>query len=119
MDWLADPNAWIAFATLVALEIVLGIDNIIFISILASKLEKNDQPRARRLGLLGAFVMRIALLFSIAWLVRLTKPLFNVFGTDFTGRGLLLLRRVGQRPLRACAAMVYQSSRPRPSRGDP
>jgi predicted tellurium resistance membrane protein TerC len=91
MDWLADPNAWLALVTLTVLEIVLGIDNVIFISILASKLDPRDQPRARRLGLLGAFAMRIALLFSIAWLVRLTKPLFTVAGTDFTGRGLLLL----------------------------
>ncbi|HEX7121911.1 MAG TPA: TerC family protein [Gemmatimonadaceae bacterium] len=91
MDWLADPNAWIGLLTLTALEIVLGIDNIIFISILASKLPKREQPRARSLGLMGAFVTRILLLVSIAWIVRLTTPLFSAFGLDFSGRSLILL----------------------------
>jgi predicted tellurium resistance membrane protein TerC len=91
MDWLSDPNAWIGLLTLTALEIVLGIDNIIFISILASKLRKEEQARARKLGLMGAFVTRVLLLLSIAWIVKLTRPLFSLFGHGISGRGLILL----------------------------
>ncbi len=91
MDWLSDPNAWIALITLTALEIVLGIDNIIFISILAGKLPGPEQPKARRLGLLGAFVTRVLLLLSISWIVRLTRPLFAVFGHGISGRDLILI----------------------------
>ena len=91
MDWLTDPNAWIALLTLTALEIVLGIDNIIFISILAGKLGPADQPKAFRFGLMGAFVTRLGLLFSIAWIVRLTTPLFTVLGNAFSGRDIILL----------------------------
>ena len=91
MDWITDPNALIGLLTLTALEIVLGVDNIIFISILSGKLPKADQARARRLGLGGAFVTRIMLLLSIAWIVRLTNPLFSLAGIDFTGRSLILL----------------------------
>ena len=91
MDWITDPNALVGLLTLTALEIVLGVDNIIFISILSSKLPKAQQARARRLGLGGAFVTRIMLLLSIAWIVRLTNPLFSVAGLDFTGRNLILL----------------------------
>jgi predicted tellurium resistance membrane protein TerC len=91
MDWITDPNALVGLLTLTALEIVLGIDNIIFISILSSKLPKAEQARARSLGLGGAFVTRILLLLSIAWVVRLTKPLFTLIGIDFTGRSLILL----------------------------
>ena len=91
MDWITDPNALVGLLTLTALEIVLGVDNIIFISILSSKLPKADQARARKLGLGGAFVTRIMLLLSIAWIVRLTNPLFSVAGIDFTGRNLILL----------------------------
>ena len=91
MDWLTDPQAWIGLLTLTALEIVLGIDNIIFISILAGKLPPKDQPKAFNLGLLGAFVTRLGLLFSIAWIIRLTAPLFEVLGHPFSGRDLILL----------------------------
>ena len=91
MEWLSDPNAWIGLLTLTVLEIVLGIDNIIFISILAGKLPREQQPRARRLGLLGAFVTRLLLLLSIAWIVRLTQPLFEVLGHPISGRSLILL----------------------------
>ena len=91
MDWFADPNAWIGLLTLTALEIVLGIDNIIFISILASKLPRDQQPKARRLGLMGAFVTRLGLLFSIAWIVKLTTPLFSVFGHGISGRDIILI----------------------------
>ena len=91
MEWLADPNAWIGLLTLTVLEIVLGIDNIIFISILASKLHPDEQPRARKLGLTGAFVSRLLLLFSIAWVVGLTRPLFTVFGLEISGRSLILI----------------------------
>jgi predicted tellurium resistance membrane protein TerC len=91
MDWFSDPNAWIGLLTLTALEIVLGIDNIIFISILAGRLPKAQQPKARQLGLMGAFVTRILLLLSIAWIVRLTRPLFTLVGIEFSGRSLILL----------------------------
>ncbi len=91
MELLTDPQAWIGLLTLTVLEVVLGIDNIIFISILSSKLEGAEQARARSLGLMGAFVTRILLLLSIAWIVRLTTPLFAVLGMEFTGRSLILL----------------------------
>ena len=91
MNWLADPNAWIGLLTLTALEIVLGIDNIIFISILSGKLPTPDQPKARRYGLLGAFVSRLLLLLSIAWIVRLTRPLFTVLEHGVSGRDLILI----------------------------
>jgi len=91
MQWLADPQIWIALLTLTALEIVLGIDNIIFISILAGKLPAGQQARARRLGLGGAMVMRILLLLSIAWVIRLTAPLFTTLGQEISGRDLILL----------------------------
>ena len=93
MDWLTDPNAWIGLLTLTALEIVLGIDNLIFISILAGKLPPADQPKARRLGLLGAFVTRILLLLSISWVVSLTRPLFTLPAIDHgvSGRDIILL----------------------------
>ncbi len=81
----------IALATLTLLEVVLGVDNIIFISILAGKLPVNQQAKARRLGLMAAMVMRILLLFSLAWIIRLTAPLFAVFGHDISGRDLILL----------------------------
>ena len=91
MEWLADPEAWIALLTLTALEIVLGIDNIIFISILAGKLQGAEEDRARLLGLLMAMLTRIALLLSLAWLIGLTRPLFEVFGRGFSGRDLILI----------------------------
>jgi len=91
MDWLTDPQIWIALATLTFLEIVLGVDNIIFISILSGKLPENQQARARRIGLLGAMLTRILLLFSIAWIVRLTAPLFSVVGREVSGRDLILV----------------------------
>src|SRR6188474_1928267 len=91
MDWLTDPQIWIALATLTFLEIVLGVDNIIFISILSGKLPAAQQPRARRLGLLGAMVTRVMLLFSLAWMVRLTAPLFVIAGTNISGRDLILI----------------------------
>jgi len=91
MHWLSDPNAWISLLTLTVLEIVLGIDNIIFISILSSKLPVAQQPRARSLGLAGAFVTRVLLLLSITWVMRLTEPLFTVVGRALSGRDLILL----------------------------
>jgi predicted tellurium resistance membrane protein TerC len=91
MDWIANPEVWIALATLTALEIVLGIDNIIFISITASKLPQRQQGRARQVGLLAAMLMRIALLSSITWVMRLTRPLFVVATREITGRDLILV----------------------------
>ena len=91
MDWISDPQAWIGFTTLTVLEIVLGIDNIIFISILASKLPRDQQGKARFIGLGLAMIMRIALLFSLSWIVRLTAPLLAVLGQEISGRDLVLL----------------------------
>jgi predicted tellurium resistance membrane protein TerC len=91
MEWLTDPQIWIALVTLTALEIVLGIDNIIFISILAGKLPGNQQGRARTLGLALAMLMRIALLFSLTWIMRLTSPLFSVLGNEISGRDIILI----------------------------
>ena len=88
---LADPHAWIAFITLSALEIVLGIDNIIFISILVSRLPPERRESARITGLALAMITRIALLFSIVWLTRLTKPWFSILGQEFSGRDIILL----------------------------
>jgi predicted tellurium resistance membrane protein TerC len=76
MEWLTDPQTWAALLTLTALEIVLGVDNVVFISILAGKLPRARQPRARTVGLALAMLMRIALLFSISWIIRLTAPAF-------------------------------------------
>jgi predicted tellurium resistance membrane protein TerC len=91
MEALSDPQIWIALATLTALEVVLGIDNVVFISILAGKLPPEQQPRARRVGLLLAMVTRIALLFSLAWVIRLTAPWFTIIGQEISGRDLILL----------------------------
>jgi len=91
MDWFADPQAWIAFVTLLGLEIVLGIDNVVFISILAGKLPVAQQPKARYVGLGLAMLMRIALLFSLSWVIRLTAPLFAIFGHEISGRDLILI----------------------------
>jgi predicted tellurium resistance membrane protein TerC len=91
MEWLSDPQVWMALVTLTALEIVLGIDNIIFISIQASKLPAAQQEKARMVGLGLAMFIRIALLFSLTWLMGLTAPLFTVLGNEISGRDLILL----------------------------
>ncbi|HEX7184025.1 MAG TPA: TerC family protein [Thermoanaerobaculia bacterium] len=93
MDWLSNPESWIALLTLTVLEIVLGIDNIIFISILAGKLPADQQGKARKVGLGLAMFIRIALLASLAWIARLTNPLFEIerFNWAFSGRDLILL----------------------------
>ncbi|KSW24703.1 TerC family protein [Pseudomonas citronellolis] len=90
MEWLASPEIWVAFLTLTALEIVLGIDNIIFISILVSRLPAAQQPKARFFGLALAMGTRILLLLSITWVMRLTADLFEVFGQGVSGRDLIL-----------------------------
>jgi predicted tellurium resistance membrane protein TerC len=90
-DWIADPNAWIALATLTALEIVLGVDNIIFISILVGRVPPDKRDLARRLGLSLAMGTRILLLLSLAWIMRLTEPLFSTFGHAWSGRDLILI----------------------------
>jgi predicted tellurium resistance membrane protein TerC len=91
LELLTNPDAWIALATLTLLEIVLGIDNIVFIAILASRLPAEKQALAYRLGLLGAMVTRIALLLTINWVMQLTEPLFEVLNHGFSGRNLILL----------------------------
>ncbi len=91
MDWLTSPEAWIALFSLTALEIVLGVDNIIFISILVGRLAPEQRQRARVIGLALAMVMRIALLLSLAWLMRLTDPLFSILSREISGRDLILI----------------------------
>ncbi|MGY3942836.1 TerC family protein [Aeromonas tecta] len=91
LEWIADPSAWVALATLTLLEIVLGIDNIIFISILVGRLPEAQRQRARILGLGLAMGTRILLLLSLAWVMRLTEPLFSVLGEAISGRDLILL----------------------------
>src|SRR5690606_19103282 len=91
MDALLNPEIWIALATLTALELVLGIDNIIFISILAGRLPPEQRNKARRLGIAAAAVSRLGLLFTIAWIIGLTAPLFELFGRAFSWRDLILI----------------------------
>jgi predicted tellurium resistance membrane protein TerC len=91
LELLSDPQTWIAFATLTLLELVLGIDNIIFISILVDRLPEAQRAKARRLGLFGAMFMRIGLLLVLAWIIGLTAPMFSVLGKEFSGRDLILL----------------------------
>lgn len=91
MEWLSSPETWIALLTLTSLEIVLGIDNIIFISILAGRLPKKQQKLGRQIGLVMAMVTRILLLFSLTWLTQLTTPLFSIFSYDLSGRDLILI----------------------------
>jgi predicted tellurium resistance membrane protein TerC len=91
MEWLTDPSIWVAFLTLTLLEIVLGIDNIIFISILSSKLREEERDRARLVGLGLAMLMRIMLLLVLAWIIRLTAPLFSVLGQEISGRDMILI----------------------------
>ncbi|HUG41660.1 MAG TPA: TerC family protein [Longimicrobiales bacterium] len=91
MDWITNPEIWIAFATLTSLEIVLGIDNIVFISILSGRLPEGQQARARTVGLALAMLTRILLLLALAWVIGLTAPLFAVVGEEISGRDLILL----------------------------
>ncbi len=91
MEWLSDPQIWASLVTLTALEIVLGVDNVIFIAILAARLPPEQQDRARKVGLALALVMRLALLASISWIVGLTYPLFTVFGIGISWRSLILI----------------------------
>ncbi|MBI5462597.1 MAG: TerC family protein [Gammaproteobacteria bacterium] len=108
MEWIVDPQAWIALVTLTLLEIVLGIDNIIFISILTGKLPLQQQPRARTLGLAFAMITRIMLLYSLVWLTRLTAPLFTVLAMEISIRDLVLI--VGGAFLLAKSTMELHSS---------
>lgn len=91
MEWLGDPQAWVALFTLIVLEIVLGIDNVIFIVILADKLPESQRKRARTLGLAMAMASRVGLLFALSWLMGLTTSLFEVWGEGFSGRDLILI----------------------------
>lgn len=91
MEWISDPNVWIAFLTLTVLELVLGIDNVIFIAILSGKLPENQRAKARFIGLSLALVMRVILLFSLTWVMGLVEPLFSIAGHSVSGRDLILL----------------------------
>jgi len=90
MDWITQPETWIAFLTLVALELILGVDNVIFISILAGKLSQDQQGRARRTGIMMAVVTRVLLLISLRWIIGLEETLFTVFNLDVSGKDLIL-----------------------------
>jgi len=91
VDWITSPASWIALATLIALELVLGVDNIIFISILAGKLPKEDQSRARTTGIMLAVITRIMLLLSLSWIISLEEPLFHLLGFGISGHDLILI----------------------------
>jgi len=91
MEWITDPQIWVALLTLTALEVVLGIDNIIFISILVGKLPSGQQARARTVGLGLAMLTRIGLLLSITWIMRLTEPFFTILGNDISGKDIILI----------------------------
>jgi predicted tellurium resistance membrane protein TerC len=91
VDWITQPESWIAFITLVALELVLGVDNVIFISILAGKLPHEQQQRARTTGIMLAVITRILLLLSLSWIISLEEPLFNILSFDISGRDLILI----------------------------
>ncbi len=91
LELLADPNAWLSLLTLTLLEVVLGIDNVIFLSIISAKLPEQRQPAARRLGLVVALALRVVLLFSITWIIGLTAPVFELVGRSFSWRDLVLL----------------------------
>jgi hypothetical protein len=91
VEWLTEPDIWIGFVTLLALEVVLGIDNVVFISILAGKLSTAQQARARQVGLGLALAMRILLLLTLSWAIRLTSPLFSLIGHEISGRDLILI----------------------------
>ncbi len=90
-SWISNPEAWIALVTLIVLELVLGVDNIIFISILAGKLPQEDQSRARTTGIMLAVISRILLLLSLSWIISLEEPLFHLFGFGFSGHNLILI----------------------------
>jgi len=91
VEWISEPQAWIAFLTLTALELVLGIDNVIFISILAGKLPQDQRKKARTVGLALAMITRVLLLLSLSWIIRLTAPLFTVLSQNISGRDLILI----------------------------
>ncbi|MGF1552032.1 MAG: TerC family protein [Paracoccaceae bacterium] len=91
LELLANPEAWVALATLIVMEVVLGLDNLLFISIVTNKLPEHQQARARRVGIAGALILRLALLSLVAWIVGLTAPLFTLFGVEFSWRDLIML----------------------------
>jgi predicted tellurium resistance membrane protein TerC len=90
-EWITEPQAWIALGTLIALEVVLGIDNIVFISILAGRLPEHQRKLGRQLGIILAMVARLAMLFGIAWIINLVEPLFSVFGNEISGRDIIMI----------------------------
>ena len=108
MEWVTSPEAWVALLTLTALEIVLGIDNIIFISILVGRLPEHQRQRARIQGLAFAMLSRIALLLSLAWVMRLTSPLFTVLEQEISGRDLILI--LGDNVKRTWKQIIYFNS---------
>src|SRR5262245_42946348 len=91
LDWLTDPHAWASFVALSAMEIVLGIDNLVFLGIMVSKMPERQRLLARRIGLSLALIFRVIMLAGIAWVIHLTKPIFSVAGYDFSWRDLVLI----------------------------
>ena len=90
MDWILNPDIWLSLLTLTALEIVLGIDNLVFIAVLVGKLPKEKRQYAQRLGIIMALIPRLVLILAIAWIIGLTQPLFTLFGTGFSGKDMVL-----------------------------
>ena len=90
MDWILNPDIWLSLLTLTALEIVLGIDNLVFIAVLVGKLPKEQRQSAQRLGIIMALIPRLVLILAIAWIIGLTEPLFTLFGTGFSGKDMVL-----------------------------
>ncbi len=126
MTWMAEPEAWLALATLATLEVVLGVDNIVMLIVLTGRLPAAQQIRARRVGLVLALALRILLLLSLTWLLGLNAPLFELWATEFSGRDLILIgggcswwRRGRTRftPRRKAPGVTTPPVRPRPSAG--
>ncbi len=113
-EWIYSPEAWVALGTLTALEVVLGIDNIVFISILANSLPEEQRERARRIGIAMAMLSRLLLLFSIAWIMGLTATLFSIGGHEFSGRDLVLILG-GLFLLTKATLEIHKSFEPTPS----
>ena len=113
MEWITDPEAWSALVALLTLEIVLGVDNVVFISILAAKLPEDQQDKARRVGILAAGGMRVLFLLAIGWIITLKDELFALFGHGFSGKDLILL---GGGFFLIYKATTRLSESPRPSR---
>jgi predicted tellurium resistance membrane protein TerC len=111
MDWILNPDIWLSLLTLTALEIVLGIDNLVFIAVLVGKLPKEQRQSAQRLGIIMALIPRLVLILAISWIIGLTQPLFTLFGTGFSGKDLVLFAG-------GCSRSTRRPMNPRQPEGD-